>query len=317
MNKKRSFITVLIITLAFVLFASWYNNYTNQAAVSTMSRRNRDLKIYLITINKTDLYWDYINQGASDMARLLGVTYQWVAPEVTSTQEQINLINQAVEDGANLIMLAANDPVAISDTIENAKANGVKFIYVDSPANEEAITTLATNNYSAGQTAAETMIAELEEEGFTDGPIGIIGVNTVISTTLNRERGFREVISADGRFTLLDTVYANGDPIASQEAAAGFISNNADLVGIFATNEGATIGTGNAIKESGKNIVGIGFDRSDEIYRFVNEGFLDAVIVQNPYTMGYLGMAQAYAALRGADTGPPYLNTGVAVLRRR
>jgi len=37
-------------------------------------------------------------------------------------------------------------------------------------------------------------------------------------------------------------------------------------------------------------------------------------MVQNPYTMGYLGMAQAYAVINGWSTGPATLDTGVAVL---
>jgi len=37
-------------------------------------------------------------------------------------------------------------------------------------------------------------------------------------------------------------------------------------------------------------------------------------LVQNPFTMGYLGMAEAVAALRGFDTGPQLINTGVTVV---
>ena len=54
---------------------------------------------------------------------------------------------------------------------------------------------------------------------------------------------------------------------------------------------------GNAIKDSGKKIIGIGFDTSNTIESLINDGSLKAVMVQNPYTMGYLGMAQALAAL--------------------
>jgi ribose transport system substrate-binding protein len=40
-------------------------------------------------------------------------------------------------------------------------------------------------------------------------------------------------------------------------------------------------------------------------------------MAQNPYTMGYLGMAQAVAALNGYSTGPAKIDTGVAVLTKK
>ena len=38
-------------------------------------------------------------------------------------------------------------------------------------------------------------------------------------------------------------------------------------------------------------------------------------MAQNPYTMGFLGVAEAYAAINGLSTGPAVIDTGVAVLR--
>ena len=212
-------------------------------------------------------------------------------------------------------MLAANDPSAISQTVKNAKDKGVKIIYVDSPANEPAVTTLSTDNYNAGMIAGETMLEELKNAGITSGKIGIIGVNTATNSSMNREKGFREAITKDGKFTLLTTEYKDGNFASSQEAATGFITGNSDLVGLYGTNEGSTVGVGNAIKDSGKKIIGIGFDTSNTIESLINDGSLKAVVVQNPYTMGYLGMAQALAALKGNSTGPESIDTGVSVVR--
>jgi ribose transport system substrate-binding protein len=317
MNMKRIIIDLLVILMGFVLFFIWYNKKENEAD-SVPTTLNRYLKVYLITMDKMDQFWYSVNQGAEDMAELLGITYQWEAPETKEDiDEQIQILNEAVDDGADVILLAATDPIRISSAIEDAKARGVRIIYVDSPANEEAIITLATDNIDAGTTAGETMISELEAVGTRSGSIGIIGVNRVTISTLNRETGFREAIEADGKFTVLDTEDANGDPVASQEAAEALIANNPDLVGLFGTNEGSTVGVGNAIKNINPNIVGIGFDKSDAILNLVRDESLNAVIAQNPYTMGFLGMAEAAAALKGYDTGPTYINTGVSVLMKR
>jgi ribose transport system substrate-binding protein len=316
MSIKRAIATILIIGAAFALFIIWYRtNHDDMAATS--SEFNKSYRIYLITIDKTDQYWYSLDKGASDMASILGVTYTWDAPEQRNTAQQIEIIKKAIENDADLIMLAANDPISLEEVIEDAKAKSVRFIYVDTPAYEEATVTLSTDNHSAGITAAETMIAKLEEAGITKGSIGIIGVNETTISTLNRERGFRETLEKDGRFVLLPTINANGDPIASQEAAAKLISENSNLVGIFGVSEGSTEGVGNAIKADNNRITGIGFDKSDANLALLRGNSLRAIIAQNPYTMGYLGMAEAYAALKGLDTGPPNIDTGVTIITRR
>jgi ribose transport system substrate-binding protein len=306
----------LVIIIAFVLFITWYSKYEIEAAYQTSSINSR-YQIYLITMDKQDQFWLPLNQGASDMAEFLGVTYVWNAPETKDSEEQIRILNEAVEDGADAILIAAIDPVRMSGPIEDAKAEGVKIIYVDSPAYEEAITTLSTDNYGAGVKAAESMLLELSELGIQSGTIGIIGVNTATDSTMKRETGFREKIISDGRFLLLETDYRNGDPTASQEAATILMEDNPGLVGIFGTNEGSSIGVGNAIKAANKSIIGIGFDRTDAMLGLIRDGSLKAVIVQNPYTMGYLGLAQAMAALNGYDTGPINLDTGVSIIKKR
>lgn len=316
MDKKKVLTNMLVIMMAFTMFAVWYNKSINETA-ETSAKPSGGFKVYLITQDKTSEFYHILNDGASDMAFLLGINYVWTAPEQKNNQQQIEFLNQAVQNGANLILLAANDPVAISSAIEAAKAGGVKIIYVDSPANEKAITTLATDNYSAGATAGRNMIDELESEGIQSGSIGVMSPNETISSTSERDRGFRDIISADGRFQLLDTKYDNGDKDAALKIANEIIDENKNLVGIFATDEASTTALGNVIKDKKSKIVGIGFDRTAEIVNMLRNGYLKAVVIQNPYTMGYLGMAEAYAALKGFNTGPEFLNTGVNVLTQR
>ena len=315
MKKILAVIMSALLILTAFAACSRSGEGNNTAQGMTENAANAKYKVYLITIDKMDQHWVSVDKGASDMAKQLGITYKWDAPDVKDNAKQIEAVNNAIADGASLIMLAANDPSAISQTVKNAKDKGVKIIYVDSPANEPAVTTLSTDNYNAGMIAGETMLEELKNAGITSGKIGIIGVNTATNSSMNREKGFREAITKDGKFTLLTTEYKDGNFASSQEAATGFITGNSDLVGLYGTNEGSTVGVGNAIKDSGKKIIGIGFDTSNTIESLINDGSLKAVMVQNPYTMGYLGMAQALAALTGNSTGPESIDTGVSVVR--
>lgn len=275
---------------------------------------NGNYKIYLITMDKSDQFWEVMDNGAREMASMLGVTYEWDAPLTRDIYKQIQIFNNAVVAGADAILLAASDPLKISSAVEEAKALGVKIIYVDAPAFEEAVTTLATDNYTAGKMAGENMFYELEEIGLTNGSIGIIGVTPENRTTVNREMGFRDYFKLFVRYQILQTIYTNGDPELAKQATEKYIRDNPNLVGVFSTNEGSTLGMGYALRENDINIIGIGFDITPVIQEMIRDNTIKATLVQNPFTMGYLGMAEAVAALRGFDTGPQLINTGVSVV---
>lgn len=310
--KKYKFITgIFVIILMLELFIIWYDKKSQNFITTTAIPEN--YKIYLITMDKTTQYWYTLNDGVSTMSKLLGITYIWDAPQKRNADEQIDIISNAVNNGADALMIAATDPVKVSGVIEDAIAGGVKIIYVDSPANVEGIVTLATDNYSAGITAGETMILQLESEGIENGSIGIIGSLQEQRTTTERERGFREALENDGRFKLLETKYSGQDRVLAQTMALSYIIEYPDLVGIFGVDEITTVGVGNAIKSNPKNIVGIGFDITETIQKFIDDGNLKAVMVQSPFTMGYLGLSQTIAALNGYDTGSPFINTGITI----
>ena len=71
---------------------------------------------------------------------------------------------------------------------------------------------------------------------------------------------------------------------------------------------------GNAIREAGTDVMGIGFDKSDTILELVKEGSLVCTITQNPDLMGYEGIKTAVKALKGEEVGESYVDTGVSIV---
>lgn len=314
MKCNKSMMDLFVILLALLGFIIWHQNSLAVTKLTTLTDI-KYYKVYLITTDKGFQYWGMINQGASDMAAATGIQYIWDAPDTRSTTKQIEIINKAVEDGANALIIAADDPKWISGPVEDAKARGVKVIYVDTPAYEEAITTLSTDNYQAGILAGKTMISMLNNKGIESGSIGIINLADKANTLL-RETGFRDTLSNDGRFKLLDTIYTiNDKPEVTQKAAESVINDNTDLVALFGTSEGTSLGVGYANKAHNNQFIGVGFDKTEDMTKLLNAGSMNAIINQNPYTMGYLGMAEAIAAIFGKNTGPEYIDTGVLVVQ--
>ena len=271
-------------------------------------------KIALITMDSIDQHWVTLNEGAQKAAAELGVTVTFMAPNTKDDAQQIEQVNNAVAGGYQAIIVAANGPDAISSALKEAAAQGVKLIYVDSPANVEAEATFSTDNTAAGKTAGETMLAELEKRGVTEGKNGIINVNAATASCVMREEGFRSAFEGTA-FELLETQYGEGDAAKSQTIAENYVIQG--VVGIFGCNEGSTTGAGNAIKASGSDaIVGVGFDKSDAILGLIQDGYLLATMAQNPDVMGYEGVKAAVAALNGESLGGAVTDTGVSVLTK-
>ena len=271
-------------------------------------------QIALITMDSIDQHWVTLNEGAQKAAAELGVTVTFMAPNTKDDAQQIEQVNNAVAGGYQAIIVAANGPDAISSALREAASQGVKIVYVDSPANVEAEATFSTDNKAAGKTAGETMLAKLTEMGVTTGSIGIINVNAATDSCVMREEGFRSAFEGTG-FTLLETQYGEGDAAKSQSIAENYITQG--VVGIFGCNEGSTTGAGNAIKASGSSeIVGVGFDKSDAILGLIEDGYLLATMAQNPDVMGYEGVKAAVAALNGESLGGAVTDTGVSVLTK-
>ena len=272
-----------------------------------------DYKIALITMDSIDQHWVTLNEGAQKAAEELGVTVTFMAPNTKDDAQQIEQVNNAVSAGCQAIIVAANGPDAISSALNEAIAAGVKVVYVDSPANVEAEATFSTDNKAAGQTAGETMLAELEAQGITSGSIGIVNVNAATASTVAREEGFRAAFEGTD-FELLETQYGEGDAAKSQSIAENYITQG--VVGIFGCNEGSTTGAGNANKAADGSVIVVGFDKSDAILGLIEDGFVLATMAQNPDVMGYEGVRAAVAALNGEDLGGAVTDTGVSVLTK-
>ena len=273
-----------------------------------------NFRVFLITMDQMDQHWVTVDSGAKKAADELGnVTYRWLAPDVKDDAKQIESINNAVASGADAILLAANGPTAVTAALREATAAGVKIIYVDSPADFPAEQTLATDNEAAGKTAGLELKKALESKGITSGKIGIVNVNAATASTVLRERGFRAAFEGTN-FQILETQYGEGDAAKSKDIAANYITQG--VVGIFGANEGSTVGTGNAIKEAGGNVLGVGFDKSNTILQLIKEGHLIATMAQNPDVMGYEGMKSAVAVLEGKTLEDDYVDTGVSVLTK-
>ncbi len=304
---------ILTASLLAVLLLAACGGKTAPSGSTAPAGDGETYDVFLITMDQMDQHWVTVDEGCQKAVEELGnVNYKWLAPDVKDDAKQIEQINNAVAEGADAILLAANGPDAVTAALEEAEEAGVTIVYVDSPADLPAARTLATDNVAAGKLAGEEMLVALEEKGTDSGSIGIVNVNAATQSTVDREEGFREAFEGTD-FEILETQYGEGDAVKSQEIATNYI--NQGVVGIFGANEGSTVGSGNANKEAGDDIVVVGFDQSDTIQSLIEDGSILCTMAQNPDVMGYEGIKVAVAVLSGSEEADgAIIDTGVSVL---
>lgn len=96
------------------------------------------------------------------------------------------MIETAINDGANVIIISCNDATAANDALKEALDKGIKLIYIDSPATVEASATFATDNFAAGEAVGKKLLEELEAAEIKEGKIGIVSAQAGVQSCIDR-----------------------------------------------------------------------------------------------------------------------------------
>ena len=278
-----------------------------------------ETKVALITMDQMDVHWVRLKNAAEERVAAYNeagakIELNWLAPETKDNAQQIQKIETATADGANYIIIAANDATSCNRALEEAIDGGAKIIYVDAPATVEPIATYATDNYAGGVQAGEYLKAVLDEAGVTEGTIGIVDAQAGVDSCENRFQGFASVFEGTD-FEIGERQYSDGDNAKAQELANTLIANG--VVAIYGTNDGATNGAAAAVKDAaanGETIYCVGWDKSDSNIAHVEGGELLAFMAQNPNVMGEMAIDAVVASENGEDLGGVVADTGVSTV---
>ena len=95
------------------------------------------------------------------------------------------------------------------------------------------------------------------------------------------------------------------------------ITANPNLRGVFASNLIMAQGAGQAIAENkvADKIKLVGFDSDDKLVKLLADGHIAALVVQDPFRMGYDGIKTALAASKGEKV-PKDVDTGVNLITK-
>lgn len=293
---KKLNLIILFIT-ALILSCGDKTSSDNSNALSDSK------KIVLITMDSIDEHWLSVRNGAEDKVKELGnIELIFRAPAgKTDPNEQTRMAEDAINQKADAILLAPSDPAALAPVAAKIKEANIPLILIDSAiSTEDYDAFFSTDNEAAGALAGETFAKLINGRG----KIGIVHAQPSSTTAIARGKGFETKIKEIApNIQIVSVQYSDGDKARALNIATDIMTANPDLVGFFTSNEGSTIGVARAIEDMGKkdSVMLVGFDKSQDTIRALENGTLKATIVQNPYRMGYEGIQTAVDILEGKE----------------
>jgi ribose transport system substrate-binding protein len=239
--------------------------------------------------------------GAEAEAKAQGYTVDTNAPQKFDATLQEPIVTGLGADKPAALLIAPTDDVAMTEPIRQVKDLGVTIVEVDTALRDRslAVSTITSNNEEGGRLAARTL-AELT--GDKKGSVLVLDTIAGTSTTNARAKGFFDELAKHPNLTASgEAQFTQNEPDQAASKVTAALASTPDLIGIFATNlntgEGAATGLRNANKTGAVNL--IGFDASPSEVDGLKAGEFQALIAQDPATIGKEGVRQAIASLKG------------------
>lgn len=275
-----------------------------------------------VIIKATDSdFWQFVLHGADAAVKELGpgvvkLIYRGGPTSEADIDKQVAIVEDVISKNPKAIVIASTSSDATVPALERAAAQGVKIVLIDNFVklkNTSYTSFLATNNLKGGALAAQKMVESLKALGKPlKGTVGLISAMAGVQVLMDRDEGFtKEMAKLAPNIKIAPVRYTNNDIAEALAAAEDMLTTYPDLLGFFADNNHTGDGVSRAIIERKLNdkIVGVAFDSDPEEVEGLKAGSLKALILQDPYGMGYYGVKSAINALNGkkvnkrVDTG--------------
>ncbi len=283
----------------------------------------KKLTIAVIPKGTTHEFWKSIHAGSIKAAQELKaqgteIEVIWKGPlREDDREQQIQVVEGFAAQGVSGIVLAPLDNRALVRPVADAKRAGVPTVIIDSGLeSDEFVSFVATDNRKGGSLAADRMGQLLNGKG----KVLVLRYAEGSASTTERETGFIEQIKA--KFPEIELVstdqYAGATRDTAKRAAENLLNRFGDEVqGIFTPNESSTAGMLLALQDIGKagKVSFVGFDVSQAFIDAMNKGELHAIVVQNPFNMGYLGVKTMVENLLGRSVEKK-IDTGVMLVTK-
>lgn len=264
------------------------------------NRRHR-LTIAVIPKASADIFWQSVHAGAVKAGLDHNVDIVWDGPpNETDIAGEMKIMETMIDRRVDAIAVAPSDRSAFKIVVDRAMQAGIPVVIYDSGIDTDKYATfVATDNYLGGEMGAQRLGEVLHGRG------KIVMVKTVPggASTMAREDGFRhELGTRYPGIRILDERFGMAMIAESRNVTENMLTAHPELDGIFCSNESGSEGAAQTLKSRGSRIKLVGFDSSPMLLELLEQGWIDSLIIQDPFRMGETAVDEAVKALRREKT---------------
>lgn len=312
---KRHYVGLLAATLiCFGALLAFFTYESRTAADDGLSENLFNIRIILKARGNPPDFWRVVEQGIDEAAKEYGVNCEISAPKMEKDVDvQIALMEEAIAKKPDAIILAACDYERLAPVCRKATEQGILLVSLDSDVNfDRRSCFIGTDNHEMGKKLA-LLVGELIGP---DEKFGVIGHIAATATAMERRDGLLGgVHNAQGRLAAI--AYCEGSEELARERAVQMIAEHPEIKCLVGLNESSALGAATAIRELGKEgeIKMIACDSSEKQVQFMESGTIQAFVIQNPFSMGYLSVLNTVKLLQG-ESVPEEVHTDSVIIKK-
>ncbi len=275
MNKMLTLIAVAVMSLSAA----------TQAAEQSMA-------LVVSTLNNP--FFVTLKEGAEAKAKELGYQMVVLDSQNDPAKELANVEDLAVRK-VSAILVNPTDSAAVGNAIMLANKAGIPVLTLDRGANVgEVKAHIASDNIAGGKMAGDFIASKLGKN------IDVIQLEGIAGTSAARDRGegFAQAVKANG-FKVLASQPADFDRTKGLNVMENLLAAHPDVKAVFAQNDEMALGALRATQATGKQVLIVGFDGTDDGKAAVKSGKLGATVAQQPALIGAIGVETADKVLKG------------------
>ena len=309
MKNNGKYIVGLIILILVLVFG---------AGIIIVNRSSTARRIQVVYIPKArddaNDFWTSLLKGAQMAANEYDVDLTILAPDSEQDFEaQVRYIDEAIAMNPNAIILSPSSKSEITEAANRIVVAGIRLVLIDSELDQNLQSIVVeTDNVAAGRKMGEFILTHLPENPV----IGVVSHVKSSSTAQERYQGLCEGLG-DEKEHIVGTVYCDSNYEKAYNRTKALLEEHPDINILVGLNEYSAIGAGKAVRDLGlsDSILMVGFDSSIEEVQMLEEGVFNAIIVQKPFNMGYLGVENTVLLLRG-EILPEMVDSGSELITK-
>lgn len=257
-----------------------------------MPRTN--LRLHVISPKEGSYFFNKVFEGtrkAEEELKQFGVKIQYFYTKHHNASRQTQLLAQVLDLRPDGIAIIPASTTALNYLIDEAVDMDIPVVTFNNDAPySKRFCYVGPDNYASGRLCGELMGNFLSAKG----NVIVFSASSEVYGLRQRLIGFKDKLkSSFPEIRILKVLdYMDEEEICYEQALEELSKTEEEIHGIFTTSATGTVAIGKALKKLNLSSIPkvIGYDPNELVYEYVINGYIHALIYQDPFSQGYLSL---------------------------